>query len=150
MKQPTKNEADLVSLINTIQTQLTALDRKVDTLISRSLPQAKPTQPPAAPAPAVNKPRPVYAAVCADCKKDCSLPFKPGPDRPVYCKDCFSRRKVISMSKIGMDEKPKETIPAPIPAALKTTAPKPAAKVKKKAVAVKKPVAKKKIAPKKK
>ncbi|MBF0494054.1 MAG: hypothetical protein HQL28_02845 [Candidatus Omnitrophica bacterium] len=34
-----------------------------------------------------------YKAVCADCKKECEVPFKPSGDRPVYCKDCFSKRK---------------------------------------------------------
>jgi CxxC-x17-CxxC domain-containing protein len=37
--------------------------------------------------------RPTYSAVCADCQKECSIPFKPRAGRPVYCKDCFSRRK---------------------------------------------------------
>jgi CxxC-x17-CxxC domain-containing protein len=30
-----------------------------------------------------------YTAVCADCGKEASLPFKPRGDRPVYCSDCF-------------------------------------------------------------
>ncbi|MCK5451357.1 MAG: hypothetical protein KAI70_06295, partial [Candidatus Omnitrophica bacterium] len=25
--------------------------------------------------------------------KECEVPFKPRDDRPVYCKDCFSKRK---------------------------------------------------------
>lgn len=36
--------------------------------------------------------RPVFQAVCADCKKNCEVPFKPS-DRPVYCKECFAARK---------------------------------------------------------
>ena len=38
-------------------------------------------------------PREMHKAVCADCKKECEVPFKPSGDRPVYCKDCFSKRK---------------------------------------------------------
>ncbi|HCM41845.1 MAG TPA: DNA-directed RNA polymerase [Candidatus Omnitrophota bacterium] len=38
-------------------------------------------------------PREMFTAVCTDCKKECQVPFKPSGDRPVYCKDCFSKRK---------------------------------------------------------
>jgi len=37
-------------------------------------------------------PRQMYQVICADCKKNTEVPFKPG-DRPVYCKECFSARK---------------------------------------------------------
>lgn len=37
--------------------------------------------------------REMFKATCADCKKECEVPFKPREDRPVYCKDCFSKRK---------------------------------------------------------
>ena len=39
------------------------------------------------------RPREMHKAVCAECKKECDVPFKPSGDRPVYCKDCFSKRK---------------------------------------------------------
>ena len=73
----------------------------------------------------------MHKAICADCKKECSLPFKPSGDRPVYCQDCFSRRKVIKMSGITVADKPKEV--SSLQAQIKT---------KKKAVAVKKFVGK--------
>lgn len=38
-------------------------------------------------------PREMHKAVCAECKKECEVPFKPSGDRPVYCKDCFMKRK---------------------------------------------------------
>lgn len=38
-------------------------------------------------------PRQMHKATCADCKRECEVPFKPSNDRPVYCKDCFSKRK---------------------------------------------------------
>lgn len=38
-------------------------------------------------------PREMYKTICADCKKECEVPFKPRDDRPVYCKECFSKRK---------------------------------------------------------
>ncbi len=32
----------------------------------------------------------LHDAVCADCKKDCQVPFKPTSGKPVKCKDCFA------------------------------------------------------------
>jgi len=38
-------------------------------------------------------PREMHKAVCADCGKECEVPFKPSGDRPVYCRDCFQKHK---------------------------------------------------------
>ena len=38
-------------------------------------------------------PREMHKAVCSECKKECEVPFKPRDDRPIYCKDCYSKRK---------------------------------------------------------
>jgi len=36
-------------------------------------------------------PREMHKAVCADCGKECEVPFAPDGSRPVYCcKDCYS------------------------------------------------------------
>jgi len=37
--------------------------------------------------------RTLYKAICTDCNKECEVPFRPSEDRPVYCKECFSKRK---------------------------------------------------------
>jgi CxxC-x17-CxxC domain-containing protein len=37
--------------------------------------------------------REMHKAVCSECKKECEVPFKPRDDRPIYCKDCYSKRK---------------------------------------------------------
>ena len=37
--------------------------------------------------------REMHPAVCAECGKDTMVPFRPRGDRPVYCSDCFSRRR---------------------------------------------------------
>ena len=39
------------------------------------------------------RPMEFHKAICAECKKECEVPFKPSGDRPVYCKDCFSKRR---------------------------------------------------------
>ncbi|MBU0929650.1 MAG: DNA-directed RNA polymerase [Nanoarchaeota archaeon] len=43
-------------------------------------------------------PREMHKAVCADCGKECEVPFKPSADaegnpRPVYCKECYQKHK---------------------------------------------------------
>ena len=38
-------------------------------------------------------PRQMYDAVCASCGSECQVPFRPSQDRPVYCRDCFSKQK---------------------------------------------------------
>lgn len=38
-------------------------------------------------------PREMHKTTCGECNKECEVPFKPRGDRPVYCRDCFSRRK---------------------------------------------------------
>ena len=40
-----------------------------------------------------DRPRELHKATCAECKRECEVPFKPSGDRPVYCKECFSKRK---------------------------------------------------------
>ena len=39
------------------------------------------------------RPREMHKATCAECKKECEVPFKPSGDRPVYCKDCYLKMK---------------------------------------------------------
>ena len=35
--------------------------------------------------------REMHKAVCADCRKECEVPFKPTEGRPVYCRDCYRK-----------------------------------------------------------
>lgn len=37
--------------------------------------------------------RQMFDAVCAECGKTCKVPFEPRNDRPVYCSDCFSKKR---------------------------------------------------------
>jgi len=31
---------------------------------------------------------------CADCGKEITeLPFEPSPDRPIYCRDCWAKKR---------------------------------------------------------
>jgi len=153
MKQPSQNELELLNIIKKVEAQIALLDKKLDILIHRSLPaENKPSvpRPPINPIPLPAKPnehkreRVLHKAICADCQKECTIPFKPTGDRPVYCQECFSRRKSGHAHKVVVDNKPKEIAPIQptISEALKVSKPK--AVKSKKIATVKKPAAKKK------
>jgi len=38
-------------------------------------------------------PRQMHKAICAECGKECEVPFKPREGGTVYCRDCFMKRK---------------------------------------------------------
>ena len=38
-------------------------------------------------------PREMHKATCADCGKECEVPFKPKEGRPVYCRDCYQKHR---------------------------------------------------------
>ncbi len=105
---------ELVTVMAKLVERLEALEKKTDLVISRlaSLPQemrrvsqdvrrpepSHPVQPlphsgQAAPQNHGPRERTLYQAVCADCRNHCEVPFKPSGERPVYCKECFARRK---------------------------------------------------------
>ncbi|PKM81124.1 MAG: zinc-binding protein [Firmicutes bacterium HGW-Firmicutes-13] len=37
--------------------------------------------------------REMYNAVCADCGVQTQVPFRPTGDRPIYCRDCYTKHK---------------------------------------------------------
>jgi len=37
-------------------------------------------------------PREMHKAVCAECKAECEVPFKPTEGKPVLCQDCFRKK----------------------------------------------------------
>lgn len=41
-------------------------------------------------------PRQMYSAVCAQCGKETQIPFQPRGDRPVYCRDCYTKSKGLA------------------------------------------------------
>ena len=152
MKKKAHNDPDIVEIMNKIQEQLAVLDRKLDTFMTKSLTELaqaraaqKPVQsvhvPPSAPRPIQQHPaRQMYAVICYDCGKDTEIPFKPSGDRPVYCKECFAKRRSGHAPKVS------DRAPGPVPAASTVSAPI----IDKKKTAAKKAPAKKKAAAKKK
>ncbi|NHK30809.1 MAG: DNA-directed RNA polymerase [Asgard group archaeon] len=37
--------------------------------------------------------REMYKVTCSDCGVETEVPFKPDGERPVYCRDCYRKRK---------------------------------------------------------
>jgi len=37
----------------------------------------------------------MFPSVCTKCGKECEVPFQPTRDRPVYCQECWSRRRPV-------------------------------------------------------
>ena len=108
---PQEDQPGIADLIIKVQQQLSFLEKKIDTLIgqSQSAPFKAEHQKPfqrfdhqrfdhprhqSERRPDNNfRERVLHKAICAECNKECEVPFKPREDRPVYCKDCFSKRK---------------------------------------------------------
>ena len=132
-----KNASEVLGLIAKMQEQLASLDKKMDSILVRVLPGSSATS--IVQKPQVNHHKAMFQVICADCKKECSIPFKPSGDRPVYCKDCFALRRSGNLVQVTP---PVQTI--------KEVISTPPAKEKKKKIAVKKAVTKKKQATKKK
>ncbi|MBQ2727547.1 MAG: zinc-ribbon domain containing protein [Clostridia bacterium] len=42
---------------------------------------------------ATRETREMFTAVCAECGGEAKIPFQPTSDRPVYCSECFAKRK---------------------------------------------------------
>ncbi|MDP7179996.1 MAG: DNA-directed RNA polymerase [Candidatus Woesearchaeota archaeon] len=38
-------------------------------------------------------PREMHKANCSECGQDCEVPFKPTEGKPVYCRECYRKRR---------------------------------------------------------
>ena len=112
----TKSELpDLIGVMLKVAERLEALEKKMEIVITHTSVRPSVTQDVSRassnPIPAQSsaqsgqvphhgpKERVLHKAVCADCKKDCEVPFKPSGERPVYCKECFKKRRTNGASK---------------------------------------------------
>ncbi|MEK6732580.1 MAG: CxxC-x17-CxxC domain-containing protein [Candidatus Omnitrophota bacterium] len=124
---PHQDEQDMAALINKMQEQLVSLEKKIDILISR--PSEKPSEEKPFSKPFQRfdrshhhgkgerdnnfRERNFTQVICSDCNKECEVPFKPSGDRPVYCKECFAKRKDRGPHKENYDNKPREQVFTP-------------------------------------
>ncbi len=95
----------LEGLMGKLMERFVGLEKKMDLVIA--LASARPSGG-ADPSKAFQRPevkqaerrdRVLYEAICADCHKVCEVPFKPSEDRPVYCKECFAKRRAGGSGK---------------------------------------------------
>jgi CxxC-x17-CxxC domain-containing protein len=116
-----QTEQGVVDILNRIQQQLVFLEKKINTLIAGSSSRPSEVRPFQKPfqrhdySHSSSQARPdndfrdrvLHKAVCADCRKECEVPFKPSGERPVYCKECFSKRKAGDSFKERPDNRPR-------------------------------------------
>lgn len=38
-------------------------------------------------------PREMHKATCSECGTECEVPFKPTEGKPVFCKECYRKKK---------------------------------------------------------
>lgn len=119
-----QGEQDIAGMINKIQEQLVSLERKIDSLVSKS--STRPSEKKdfskhfqrfdssrhqgRGDRDNSFRERNFTKVICSDCNKECEVPFKPSGDRPVYCKECFSKRKGRSLAKESYNNKPREQV----------------------------------------
>jgi len=117
-----QDEQDLAGLINKVQQQLSAMEKKLDSLISQSSTRPFEKSYSQKPSRRFNHSqrhdrgrhgtspmeRTFTRVICADCNQECEIPFKPSGNRPVYCKDCFSKRKRGNLFNSNRDNRPEE------------------------------------------
>ncbi|MEM2099577.1 MAG: CxxC-x17-CxxC domain-containing protein [Candidatus Bathyarchaeia archaeon] len=41
----------------------------------------------------------LFKAVCSECGGSCEVPFKPDPERPVYCKKCWAKKRRTQLQR---------------------------------------------------
>ena len=117
-----QKEPGVADLTNKVQEQLNIIEKKIDILINQSSQKPFEKSYSRKPFREFNQPqrhdrgrqgdssmeRTYTRVVCAECNKECEIPFRPSGDRPVYCKECFSRRKQGSSFSANRDNRPEE------------------------------------------
>jgi CxxC-x17-CxxC domain-containing protein len=38
-------------------------------------------------------PREMHKAKCSECGQDCEVPFKPTEGKPIFCRECYKKKK---------------------------------------------------------
>src|SRR5438552_2990916 len=64
----------------------------------------------------------MFSATCANCGKQCEVPFRPNGSKPVLCRDCFknnqgsdnrSERRSFDRPSFNREDRPQRTNDAP-------------------------------------
>src|SRR3989344_9657307 len=59
-----------------------------------------------------DRPVTLYKATCANCNRECEVPFRPIGGKPVYCKDCFDKKGGHAGGDRGGDRFPRRDFTA--------------------------------------
>ena len=123
--------------------RLVSLEKKMDKVLAQTAgrPSAGGDPPKLQQVP--RRDRQLYEAICADCHKVCEVPFRPTEVRPVYCKECWGKRKAGGsgprfpvLTPVALPPKPVGKLhlaqPIPVKTAAKRSKKRPAAKKSKK------------------
>lgn len=129
-KAAKQEKPDLFEAVSKIKEQLAIIEMKIDVLTGRLT--IKPPEPKYQPEPPLargefqrpkeqkqipGQGRPMYKAICADCKDECEVPFQPKEGRAVYCKECYAERR-SGKPKANGNVAPQQAKPAPEPVAV--------------------------------
>ena len=49
--------------------------------------------------------RPMFKAICSECKKECEVPFEPTEGKPVRCKECFQKYRRDRPQRRGFNDR---------------------------------------------
>ncbi len=114
-----QDDPGVISLINKIEQRFSAIEKKLDILIGQS--SKSPFEKNYSQKPFQRfdhsrhhererqgygpRERTYTRVICADCSKECEIPFKPSGDRPVYCKECFAKRKESHPFNVNRDKR---------------------------------------------
>jgi len=117
-----EEEQGVAGLISKMREQLSAVEKKLDILIGQSSKRPFEKSYSQSPSRGFNpshrhergrpdsdpRERTYTKVICADCNKECEIPFKPSGDRPVYCKECFAVRKRGNPFNASRDNRPEK------------------------------------------
>ncbi|MDP3726306.1 MAG: hypothetical protein Q8R36_03865 [bacterium] len=58
-----------------------------------------------------SRPMQMFSAVCSECARACEIPFRPTGERPVFCKDCFDKKRGSPQGGYPQREVPPRNFP---------------------------------------
>lgn len=58
-----------------------------------------------------SRPTQMFSAVCSECNRACEIPFRPTGERPVFCKDCFDKKRGSPQGNYERRETPPRNFP---------------------------------------
>lgn len=71
-----------------------------------------------------DKPKEMYATICATCEEAIEVPFKPDPTRPAFCRECLKDyQRMMARKKIAMEKQENQNANIPTKPVVKNVLP---------------------------